>query len=334
MQEFRNPEFKYELYIYILVAVVFSIIGFIIKPIYGLLFIISGVIFAFIHLYFARKRYKKIASLSNSINRILHGQDTFLITDSVEGELSILNSEISKMTTRLKESSDLLLADKVRLTEAIADIFHQLRTPLTSMNIVVSMLSEENLVFERRLQYTREIKKQLQRIEWLVETLLKMSKIDSGTALFREETISVSELIKKASDPLAIPMELRGQTFNIVVGEETFNGDLLWTTEALGNILKNCMEHTPENGRIDIHISDTALYTEIIVHDSGEGFNEEDIPHLFERYYRGKDSNEGSIGIGLALSRMIIAAQNGTVTAANSADGGAQFIIRFYKSII
>ncbi|MBQ2230712.1 MAG: HAMP domain-containing histidine kinase, partial [Oscillospiraceae bacterium] len=257
-----------------------------------------------------------------------------LIDDEAEGELGILKSEIRKMTARLSDEADLLSAEKIRLTEAIQDIFHQLRTPLTSMGILASLLENEDLPYERRVERTRELKRQLERTEWLVETLLKLSKIDAGAAQFKKDSVAVREACNKAAEPLIIPMELRGQTLKIKVADERFTGDLSWTAEALGNILKNAMEHTPEGGEISVEAEETALYTELRVTDDGPGFENEDIPHIFERFYKGKNAADSSVGIGLALARSIITAQNGAISAKNGKDGGARFIIRFYKSVV
>ena len=334
MKTYRNPEFRQECLIYGLGTLVFAVIAFFLSPLCALLVLLTGLFFHLVHLHFAKQRYDRIAELSRSIDRILHGQESLLITDSDEGELAIVNSEIRKMTVRLKEQADRLLADKLRLTDAIADIFHQMRTPLTAMNLVVSLLAEEELPFELRIELTRELRRQLERTDWLVESLLKMSKIDAGTALFRKAPVSVSDLVQNAVQPFLIPMELRDIRFSAVVGHEVFSGDLDWTAEALGNVLKNCVEHTPESGSITVRAEETALFTEITVQDSGPGFDPVDLSRLFERFYKGKTATEESIGIGLALARMIVAAQDGTITAANAHDGGALFVIRFYKSVI
>ena len=334
MQEFRNPELKSETSIYIFITLLFSIMGLVVKPVCSILILISGCSFILVHLYYSKKRYKKISTLCQSIDFVLHGQKSLLIADNSEGELAILQSEVHKMTIQLKEQSDLLRTDKIRLTEAIEDIFHQIRTPLTSINLLVSLLTEENLSYERRIRLTRELKQQLERIKWLVETLLKMSKIDAGTAFFRKDLVSVKKLIDKSCEPFLIPIEVRGQNLNVTVSNEKFVGDLAWTTEAISNLIKNCMEHTPEGGTISVTATETALFTEIIVQDNGNGFNKEDIPYLFERFYKGKDSKSNSIGIGLSLCRMIIVRQNGTITAKNTEDGGAKFTVKFYKSIV
>lgn len=300
----------------------------------GIAALASCIIYTVIHAITNVRRYRAIARLSSSIDRILHGQDEILFTDSREGELAILTSEVTKMTVRLREQTDALAADKVRLTDAIADISHQLRTPLTSMNLTVSLLSEDGLSDERRLRLTRDLSRSLRRIDWLIDALLKISKIDSGTVGFRSERVSVAELIRRAAAPLMIPMELRGQEIRVHADSEEYTGDMQWSVEAIGNILKNCVEHTPEGGSIEISSTENALFTEIVISDSGAGFTPGDIPHLFERFYRGKNADAASVGIGLALARTVIAAQNGTVAASNGKNGGAQFTVRFYKNIV
>lgn len=300
----------------------------------GIAALASCIIYTVIHAITNVRRYRAIARLSNSIDRILHGQDEILFTDSREGELAILTSEVTKMTVRLREQTDALAADKVRLTDAIADISHQLRTPLTSMNLTVSLLSKDGLSDERRLRLTRDLSRSLRRIDWLIDALLKISKIDAGTVGFRSERVSVAELIRRAAAPLMIPMELRGQEIRVHADSEEYTGDMQWSVEAIGNILKNCVEHTPEGGSIEISSTENALFTEIVISDSGAGFTPGDIPHLFERFYRGKNADAASVGIGLALARTVITAQNGTVAASNGKNGGAQFTVRFYKNIV
>ena len=334
MKQVRNPEYRKELIIYIIVTVVIGAALLFVDYRCTIVVCVIGAALTVLHYIFARKRYRKIAELSASIDSILHGQQEVLISENNEGELSILNSEIHKMTVRLKEQTDLLTSDKIRLTEAIEDIFHQLRTPLTSMNLVVSLLTDESLTYERRLQLTHELKRQLERIQWLVETLLKMSKIDAGTALFRKEQVPLKELLNEATEPFLITLELKGVDLELSAGEGYLECDRSWTGEALANLLKNCMEHTPAGGHIKVSCEDTALSTNITIEDSGEGFSEADLPYVFERFYKGSNSSPGNIGIGLAFSRMIITAQNGTITAENSREGGARFRIKFYKSIV
>lgn len=348
----KNPEVKKEFFIYIFISFIGAALCYLLSvyaslrsnyraliigmvgPALAVCVLLLGLAFSMVHLYFSSRRFKRVADLSESIDRVLHGTESIVIKGSDEGELSILSSEIQKMTVTLREQTELLKADKIRLTDAIADIFHQMRTPLTSMNLVVTLTTDEDLSYERRVQLTRELKKQLERMQWLVEALLKLSKIDAGTAIFVSEPVKVRELLSKASEPFLIPMELRGQELKISVSDEEYMGDLYWSVEAIGNLLKNAMEHTPEGGSVIVIAKETSIYTEITVEDTGSGFAQEDIPYLFDRFYKGKNASEGSIGIGLALSRAIITAQNGTIKAENREGGGARFIVRFYKTIV
>ena len=279
------------------------------------------------------KRYRRIASLAADVNHVLHGDSPIDFDNYSEGELSILHSEIYKMTVRLREQQQKLISDKEYLADSLADISHQIRTPLTSINLLVERLSASGLSDEYRHQLTNELYGLLDRIDWLITTLLKISKLDAGTVQFNKETVSLETLINKSCAPLLIPIELRGQEL-VICAEGNFYGDPAWTSEAVGNIVKNCMEHTPDGGKIEIEATENALYSEIVIKDNGTGISPEDLPHIFERFYKGKDSDGKSFGIGLALSRMIIAGQKGTVKAENRKNTGAMFTLRFYKGTV
>ena len=279
------------------------------------------------------RRYQSLAALAGDIDQILHGDHAIDFDNYSEGELSILHSEIYKMTVRLREQQQKLISDKEYLADSLADISHQIRTPLTSINLLVERLSASGLTDECRHQLTNELYGLLDRIDWLITTLLKISKLDAGTVQFNKETVSMETLINKSCAPLLIPIELRGQEL-IIRAEGDFYGDPAWTSEAVGNIVKNCMEHTPDGGKIEIEAAENALYSEIIIKDNGTGISPEDLPRIFERFYKGKDSDDKSFGIGLALSRMIIAGQKGTVKAENRKNAGAMFTLRFYKGTV
>ncbi len=334
MKLLRNREIRILMVWHSLLTVGLMLVGMLTEIPAVWLILMGGAAYGVLHLAYTHRRYRIIEELSASIERILHGQEKTLISESAEGELSILHSEIQKMLGRLQEAAEALRADKVHLVDAIADISHQLRTPLTSMNLTVSLLSAEQLSEEKRLSLTRELRKSLRRIDWLIEALLKLSRLDAGTVAFKEESVSVRALIEKATEPMAVAMELKDITFVCRAAQESFVGDAAWCAEALGNIVKNCVEHSEIGGSIEIIAGETPLYTEIVVRDSGKGFDEADIPHLFERFYKGKGASDESIGIGLALARSIIVRQNGTIQASNLREGGAQFVIRFYKGVI
>lgn len=282
---------------------------------------------------FQRKRREQLRELSIQLDQLLHDGTPLPISEYCEGELSILANQLQKVTLRLQESAERSQSDKQALAQSLADISHQLRTPLTAMNLTAAMLREPGLSEQRRLELSRELQTLLSRTDWLVESLLKLSKLDAGTVELRRERIDLRELIDRAAAPLAIPMELRDLRLQIRCTDASFTGDLVWTAEALGNLLKNCMEHTPVGGTITVTAEQTALYTAITVEDTGPGFAPEDLPHIFERFYKGKNAPENTYGIGLALARTIITAQNGTIQAMNS-DHGAKFLIKFYKSVL
>lgn len=282
-----------------------------------------------------RRRYRAIAELSCLLDGILHGSASFPFDEQQEGELAVLRSEVYKMTLTLRHQADLLTRDKQYLADSLADISHQLRTPLTSMNMIVSFLQQPELSDERRRELLRELQTLLSRMDWLIVALLKISKIDAGTVTFDSQPVALKELVAVAAEPLAVPMELREQTLHIEGAEAaSFMGDFAWTAEAVENILKNCMEHTPPGGDIWVTCEETALYAAITVRDSGAGIAPEDLPHIFERFYRGRNSQTAGFGVGLSLARMIVTAQNGTLTAENHPQGGSLFTMKFYKQIV
>ena len=321
MQYLRNQDVLHELLISFVIGIVCMVITYPFVGGYAFLFLFLMLVLVGIHYYFSIKRYEQIAQLSLSLDKVLHGN-------------AILSDEISKMVIKLNEQTELLQKDKVRLTNAIADIFHQMRTPLTSINLSLTVLNDDHLSNEKALYYRRDIKKQLEKLQWLIETLLKMSKIDAKTAIFHRQQLLVKDILTKAMEPFAIPMELKEQKLILNCTNEKIYVDDQWTMEAFSNLIKNAMEHTPDGGTIQLNVSENPLYTEVIVQDNGEGIPEEDIPYMFERFYKGKNAKPESVGIGLAFARMIITAQNGTISVKNHPDGGACFTVRFYKQII
>ena len=312
---------------------VLSWVGFWIGTEAGILVLAMGMVTMAVHISTEYYRYRKLQKLSDDLDRLLVGGAPLPIQAYREGELSILTNHIEKLTLRLKEAAEITRKEKCHLADSLADISHQLRTPLTAMNLTTAMLREPGLREDKRMELTAELRKLLIRTDWLVETLLKLSKLDAGTVKLAPKTVDAARLIQRAAEPVAIAMELRNQTLQVFCQAQTLECDLVWTAEALGNILKNCMEHTPEGGSITVTVSQTALYTQIEVTDTGSGLDEKDIPHLFERFYKGSNAAENSYGIGLALARTVITAQNGTVQAGN-AEKGARFVIKFYRQVI
>lgn len=333
MNFFRNPEIKHTVILDMTALLAFSILGFRFGLSCGLLILGCSTFFLVSHLFITQRRYRKLEKLSQELDQMLHHQTPIHFENYREGELSILQNELSKMTLRLTEQADALSRDKKYLSDAMADISHQLRSPLTSMHLILSLLKKPDLPKERERSLLMELTQLLSHMDWLVEALLKMSKMDAGTAYLKHISIPLPQLLKQASEPLLIPFELREQTFEMhfETGNEQFVGDLSWSVEALSNILKNCMEHTPAGGTITATCRENTIFTEIIIEDNGPGFSSQDLPHLFERFYKGENASDQSVGIGLALARMIVSQQNGTLKAENRLEGGARFILKFYK---
>lgn len=296
---------------------------------------ITSVALIICSVWFTRWRYKEIEKLSGYLRQISGGDYALDIRDNHEGELSILKNDIYKVTLMLSEQKEYLKTDKLLLTDAISDISHQLKTPLTSMMVMADLLSNPELPIEKRVEFTRNISNQLERIDWLVSSLLKLSKLDAGTVAFKEDVIPMKRLIQKSVEAVSIPIDIKEQTF-LMKGEEnvTFIGDLNWTAEAIINILKNCVEHTQKGGCIMISISKNVLFTEILITDNGKGILQEDIPNIFNRFYKGRNASEDSIGIGLALAQSIVRSQNGDIEVTSEQGVGTQFLIKFYPKTV
>ncbi len=329
----RNGEVARSLGIFLAICLIGIVIGWLRGWEDGVLVSCLCAALLLVHFITLWRRYRRIAALSADLDRILHGDDTLKLESFAEGELGVLQSEISKMLIRLRETADSLHHERSRLADSLADISHQLRTPLTSIHLLLTMLSDPQLTEEHRLSLMQELHTLVSRLDWLVTSLLKLSKLDAGTVQLRRDTIPLRTLLEHAGMSVQLPMELREQTLTIQA-EGNFCGDDAWTAEALGNILKNCMEHTPQGGCISVTAAENPLYAEIIITDTGSGILPEDLPHIFERFYKGKSSGENGFGIGLALARTIITAQNGTVKAENRPGGGSRFVVRFYRGAV
>lgn len=292
-------------------------------------------LFIGVYLLFTWWRYREIKKLSYQLHRISNGEYRLDVRDNKEGELSILKNDIYKVTSMLSEQRSHLQKEKGKLSEAISDISHQLKTPLTSMIVMVDLLRDPHLDEKKRQEFTNNINVQLERMEWLVSSLLKLSKIDAGTILFKKDKVYVKDLVETVAHALAVPMDIKQQTFSVTGDEKaTFIGDFHWSREALINILKNCVEHTHEGGTITVHYSENALYTEIVISDNGKGILKEDLPYIFQRFYKGKHADTDSVGIGLAMSHSIITNQQGDIAVHSEIGKGTTFTIKFYKQVI
>ena len=273
-----------------------------------------------------RHNQRRAAYLTEYLENINIGADSTLI-QTQEDDFSHLQDEIYKTVTMLYQTRESAVASKKRYAENLANIAHQLKTPITAASLSLQLMEKEG-----SSEYSVKIKKQLDRLNRLEEALLMLSKMDAGTLLLKQEKVDIYTVLNLAAENISDLLLKEHISVDIPdKGCIEFFGDLEWTMEALINLMKNCMEHSHSGGHVYCDYTWNPLYAEIQIWDEGRGFALEDLPHLFERFYRGKYAVSNGIGIGLALARSIFELQNGTVTARNLQAGGACFEIRIYS---
>ena len=282
---------------------------------------------------YKNKKSKKIENIINYIEEINKKNYNLKIEENTEDELSNLTNELYKITIMLKEQAELSKKDKNVLQRSLEDISHQIKTPLTSISIMLDNIKENpQMDLHTRQEFIYEISRQIEWINWLVISLLKLSKLDSNTVDFKHEEINAENLINNVIKNLAIPLDIKQQSVIVTGNNETFIGDYNWELEALTNIVKNCIEHTPENKKIYINCEKNNFNTKIVIKDEGNGIDREDIKHIFERFYKGKNSSENSVGIGLALSKSIIEKDNGYILCTSKVGKGTTFEIKYIRN--
>lgn len=295
--------------------------------------VIINLVWIIIAILYIKSRNKKLNEIKKYINEINNRNYELKIEDNSEDELSNLKNELYKITVMLKEEAEKSKQDKESLKVSVQDISHQLKTPITSISIMLDNLKDNPKMDEKtRQRFIFEIDKQIENISFLIISLLKFSRLEAGVEDFIKENINVKELISACLKRLEIPIEIKNQNIVIKGKEDSyFIGDYKWQEEAITNIIKNCIEHTDENKNIYINYEENNLYTKIQIIDEGNGIDKEDIKHIFERFYKGKDSSENSIGIGLALAKTIIEKDNGYISCKSEKGKGTEFIIKYMK---
>jgi len=324
----RNPEIKLMLYALLLITLIGTILTLVLAPFAFIISVCTCLLLINAFMSFTKRRYQSISDLSDYLKRVNSGDYSLELADHDEGELSILKSEIYKVTMALQEQNEKLKKEKNQLADSLSDISHQFKTPLTSMSVMVDLLVNSNLSTEKRREFTIQLRTQIERLKWLTEALLKLSKLDAAAVKFNPQHISLQELITRACESLHIPVELKGQSLLLQLDDSLLICDPQWTAEALTNILKNCVEYTPQGGVIRVIASTNALFTHIYIIDNGQGIDRADLPYIFTRYYRGKNASSDSVGIGLAMAKEIVEAQGGSIEA-KSTDSGAEFNLYF-----
>ena len=297
-----------------------------------ILLITTSISLLIVFMLYERKQDKEIDKITKYLEAINDKNYTLKIDENSEEELSILKNELYKVTVMLRENASNTLKDKINLKRALEDISHQLKTPLTSILIILdNLIDNPEMEYQTRVEFLHDLKRETTRIQSLIQSILKLSKFDSNTIQFIKQDIYLKQIVDEAIKNTGSLADLKNIKINVEGNKKIkLNCDLLWQIEAITNILKNCIEHSKENTQIDIKYNNNSVYSYITITDYGEGISKEDLPHIFERFYRGKNSSNESIGIGLSLSKTIIESNNGIVSVESNSDK-TTFIIKYFK---
>ena len=295
------------------------------------IYLISCLVYLTIIINNDKMKEKEINEVIKIIEEINNKNYSFKMKDINEEDLSLLKNEIYKTTIMLNEISEISKKDKKELEESLEDISHQLKTPLTSILIMIdTLLDDEDMDQNTREDFLRNMKREVMNINFLVKSILKLSRLDTNTVKFISKKESVKEIINEAILNVSLLSDLKNVKIETNLSDSFITCDYKWQIEALTNILKNSIEHSYENNKVLIESSENNAYVKITIKDFGSGIAKEDINHIFERFYKGKDSEYDSIGIGLALSKSIIEKQNGKISV-ESSDDGTTFTIKYFK---
>ena len=280
-----------------------------------------------------KNKSKKIKEITKMISKINNRQFDIDINDFNEGELSILKNEISKTTIMLRQVADNSVKDKLNLKDSLGDISHQLKTPLTSITIMIdNILDNPDMNEKTRKKFLINIKREILNINFLVMSLLKLSKFDANVVKFNKESVYLKDIIIESIKNVSMIKELKNITIK-VSGDDNIKllCDFKWQVESITNILKNSIEHTSEYGTVEVNYSENKLYTRILIKDNGKDIDSDDLPHIFDRFYKGKNGSDDSFGIGLSLSKTIIEKEGGSITVKSTPNIGTIFTIKYLK---
>ena len=276
-----------------------------------------------------KRQRRRVASLTEYLGQVNAGEYRLRLAAG-EDLLSSLEDELYKTIVLLREGREQAAAARQSLADNLAGIAHQLKTPLSSITLIADLLSSRSR--EGEAVQAAQISTQAQKMTGLIASLLALSRVDAGTLTMEKKQVDVGELCGCAAEAVLPLFSDADIVLSLPEKDTVYMGDMEWSIQAVANILKNCFEHTPSGGEISVSSEENPLFTAICIQDNGPGILREDLPHLFERFYRGRQTKKDSVGIGLALSKALIEAQNGTLTAENLPERGARFVIKFFHS--
>lgn len=295
--------------------------------------IAGGIVVTIVLLSYNKKREEKISDINSYIGKVNRGNYELKIEENGEDELTKLRNELYKTTVLLRETAENSEKEKTNLSNSLTDISHQLKTPLTSIRIMIDNIQNNPDMDEKtRNEFIEDISKQIDWISSLVISLLKLAKFDAGSIVMRDEEINVKKLIQNIISNLAILIDIKDIKIEENISEQiTLFADYNWQLEALTNIIKNCVEHSFDGGKIKIEAEGNSVFTKIIITDEGEGIEKKDLNRIFERFYKSAKSSENSIGIGLALAKTIIEKERGYIKVESEVGKGTKFEIKYLK---
>lgn len=328
-----NKDFKAVLTISAALIIAGGTVLFFINKTAAAIFIFCSAVIAITYLIYTGKRIREIENLNNYLSTVFSGNFDLKIEDNIEGELSILENNIFKIVSILKSKNEALEKEKVYLADSMANISHQLKTPLTSMTVMTDLLNESDDI-ESQKKFVEIIENQLDRMKWLISNLLKVSRLDADAVEFKKEMFSVKKAVSESLRPFLVTLDLKSIEVINEVEDFEIKGDETWSIEAFGNIIKNCIEHTDKHGKIKLYSKTTNIYSSIFIEDTGRGIAPEDIEHIFERFYHGKNSSADSVGIGLSLAKTVFEKEMGRIYVQSELGVGSKFEVRFFKTIV
>ena len=294
----------------------------------------GGIVFVIL-LFYDRRQKKLTAELTDYLSRLNTGKYDMDISSNGEDSFSRLKNEIYRTTVRLREQNENSRQDKINLKNSISDISHQIKTPLTSISVMLDRISEDrNMPEDIKRKLLTDVRHSSNYIISLVQSLLTLSRLDADAITMKQEEVSVGELLGMCRERTEILAELGEVTVKVQdCGNISLKCDKKWMSEAITNILKNCIEHTPSGGYVTVSASQNKLFTEITVRDTGNGIPKNELPHIFERFYNGSCSDENSIGIGLSLAKTIIEKNNGYISVKSNVNEGSCFSLKIFHTV-
>ena len=295
--------------------------------------IVIYILMIFWYLKIYKKREEdKIRLITNYLKEINNHNYNLDINNYYEDEFSYLKDEIYKTAISLNEQTINLENDKSNLKKSLEDISHQLKTPLTSITLMTDKILSGNMDKKETHDLLTNIHRKVVNTNFLVCSLLKLSLLDTNTIEFKKEKINLRKLLDGIKDNLGVISDLKNVGLDIVCDSTiSIMGDEIWESEALTNIIKNAIEYSKEDGKVEIIVQDNELFTKIMIKDYGLGMSDEDKKNIFKRFYKGSNSSSNSFGIGLSLAKQIIEKDNGNVSVTSTLGVGTVFTIRYMK---